>query len=779
MEAENKSKKTPFLKRFALKKFFLIDFISKAARGEQSFGKYPDKIINTVKLFIVATKKFLDDQCLTNAASITYAIMVSLIPTLAVVLTASSFLKGKDARKDELFRAISSFMSEHSIKLNVDPIFAAISSLIENAGKIGGISAVIMIFTATAMLRTLETSLNKIWKVQRQRGLTIKIVYYWAALTLGPIIFISAATVATSLSDAFSSPAYTAAAGHSDKVWVTGNRGLILYSQPDKADLNTLDADAIDFDNQQIYAYEPAEGIFSPSENADYEYSKTAFSDIQFIDAEGWAVGSQGVILYTDNGGKKWSLKKWGSISFNSICMTNKKDGFVAADNGILLSTNDGGRSWKAIRWGDATLNFTSVKIKNNAGIVTASNGSLLKTNDGGQSWAAAKIGDAKFRKRGISLNNSFLASHNDIWLLGSSGTLLNSQNGGQSWEIITVKNFNYTDAFFFNKNEGVIAGSKGRIIMTADCGETWKTSSLSTPKINKLFEKDGNLWALGDKGLAMVSKDKGATWNGIKSSDFIGFLINFLTPFIFIWVLFFLCFIVLPNTKVPKKEAAIGSSFTSAVWVVFILLFIVYIKSFAKGTLAIYGALASIPLFLLLIYASAIIVLYGAEVAYTLMHPEMYTNIYHNFNDRREIHIYYGIAIIHHVYQKFEKGLGGSDYKELAKLCTYNSEEVDFFLEKFSSDKLILHDQDMGYIPTNSSRNIALSDIIGSIHHISVSIPKGTKKTPLKNYMEELLHKMEQNQKSVVGNATLADIMYPNANGHTGKTVGGDYAKK
>ena len=761
METESKPKKTPFLKHFALKKFFLADFASKAAKGEHSFGKYLDKIINTVKLFIVATKKFLSDNCLTNAASITYAVTVSLIPTLAVVLTASSFLRGKDTRKDELFRSISSFMSEHSIKLNVDPIFAVISSLIDNAGKIGGISAVIMIFTATAMLRTLETSLNNIWKVQRQRKLLLKIVYYWTALTLGPILFISATTVVTNLSDAFSSPSYISSAASKDKVWVTGNKGLILYSQPDKVDLKDLDIGAIDFDNQQIYAYEPAEGTFSPAEHTDYEYSKTVFSDIQFLGEEGWAVGNQGIILYTDNGGKKWNLKKWGNISFNSICMTDKKNGFVAADNGILLSTNDSAKTWKAIKWGNTMLNFTSVKIKNNIGIVTANDANLLKTNDGGKSWTAVKISDTKLKKRGISLNNSFFVSNNNIWLLGSNGALLNSQDSGQSWEIFNIRNTDYRDAFFFNKNEGIIAGSKGRIITTTNGGATWKRSKLrSTPKLNKLFEKDGNLWALGDKGLAMVSKNKGATWSGIKSSNFISFLINFLAPFVFIWVLFFLCFIMLPNTKVPKKEAAIGSSFTSAMWVIFILLFSVYIKSFAKGTFAIYGALASIPIFLLLIYASAIIVLYGAEVAYTLMHPETYSNIHHNSNERREIHVYYGIAIVHHIYQKFEKGLGGSDYKELSKLCTYNSEEVDFFLEKFSNDKLILHDQDLGYIPTNSSKNIALSNIIDSIHTISINIPKGVRKTPLKSYIEELLLKMEQNRKSMVGNATLADLM-------------------
>jgi membrane protein len=56
--------------------------------------------------------------------------------------------------------------------------------------------------------------------------------------------------------------------------------------------------------------------------------------------------------------------------------------------------------------------------------------------------------------------------------------------------------------------------------------------------------------------------------------------------------------YITTPNTKVPFKDASIGAAFTGSVWVIFIFLFIIYVKAFATGTFAIYGALASIPFF-------------------------------------------------------------------------------------------------------------------------------------------------------------------------------------
>ena len=142
-------------------------FFQRVSEDELHLNKFYKKIVNTIKVFVVSTKKFLADDCLTKASSISYTTVISLIPTLAVALTVYSIFKKVGANKEELFRGISFILLENNIKLNVDPIFSSISSLIDNAGKIGGISAAIMIFSATAMLRSLEKSLNSIWKVKK------------------------------------------------------------------------------------------------------------------------------------------------------------------------------------------------------------------------------------------------------------------------------------------------------------------------------------------------------------------------------------------------------------------------------------------------------------------------------------------------------------------------------------------------------------------------------------------------------------------------------------
>ena len=194
--------------------------VKKIYHGEEIAGGVWNKIINAAKVFIVSTRKFIMDDCMTKASSITYTIILSLIPALTVGLTIYSYYYGVGQNKKELFDRVLLFMTEHNIKLNIDPIFDAILGLIENAGKIGGISAVVMIFSATAMLRTMEKSMNDIWKVKHGRPIILKVIYYWAALTLGPIMLAASMTVATRLSTILSSPNLNAAA-------VTDNLSLI------------------------------------------------------------------------------------------------------------------------------------------------------------------------------------------------------------------------------------------------------------------------------------------------------------------------------------------------------------------------------------------------------------------------------------------------------------------------------------------------------------------------------------------------------------------------
>jgi membrane protein len=83
-------------------------------------------------------------------------------------------------------------------------------------------------------------------------------------------------------------------------------------------------------------------------------------------------------------------------------------------------------------------------------------------------------------------------------------------------------------------------------------------------------------------------------------------------------WVLLFLLYSLMPNTKVYKRPALIGSLIAAILWESGKIGFQAYVMR-ALPYSALYGSLGLIPVFLFWVYVSWLIVLFGLELTYTL----------------------------------------------------------------------------------------------------------------------------------------------------------------
>ncbi len=763
MTTPKKEKKKAITIRLAALKDRIIHLSDAISRGEKAYHTAVVKAVNLIKVFIVSTRKFMMDDCLTKASSIAYTVIISLIPTLTVILTVYTGTESAQSQKERLFAKIQLFMLEHNIKLNIDFIISAISGMIDNAGKVGIIGGVFLIFSATALLRSLEKSFNDIWKTERQRPLYLKLIYYWAALTLGPLLLVVGTTAATIVSEVLSSPNYQSAFISKDKgVWVVGNKSTILHAKDQKLSFMKLDTDTIDFDNQKIFGYDGREKKFIQRDDRiePIVFKKKKFTDIQFIGKKGWIIGRDGIILSTSDNGSTWQLNQFGDGNLNAIRMIDEDRGFIAADTGRILHTTNGGRDWKMLEWNDINVNFTSIAFHKNNGIITGKSGYIAVTKDSGATWEPRRLEIAKRKNLYVDLNACQFTGKEKIWIAGSEGILITSKDGGETWEQKKFMERDYYALYFFDAQKGFVAGDRGLIIGTEDGGENWQKAELPTYRINRLFFDKGRLWAVGDNGMIMQGSGQMKSWKGREGKSFLVIAINFLTPFIFIWLVFFLAYISLPNTKVALTKAAIGAAFTGTVWVTFIFSFNIYIKGFADSTFAVYGALAAIPLFLLLVYASSVIILYGAEVAYTLMHPETYERLKRIFIKHDAIQVYYGISLLHAVYKKFESGKGPSAYNELIKTGGCGSEQADFFLSLFVREKLIMQSGDTEYLPSTNSKSILLADVMETISRFSLEVPGPLRGDELKGVCTKLFNDIRAGQRKIIGGMSLGDLI-------------------
>jgi photosystem II stability/assembly factor-like uncharacterized protein len=113
-----------------------------------------------------------------------------------------------------------------------------------------------------------------------------------------------------------------------------------------------------------------------------------------FVDAQtGWAVGSQGMIYHTSDGGQTWTPQNSGTaFDLNAVFFLDAATGWAVGRTGTVLHTTDGGVAWTPQDGGQPAL-FTDVHFAdtNHGWISTherlAAGTSIRVTTDGGATW--------------------------------------------------------------------------------------------------------------------------------------------------------------------------------------------------------------------------------------------------------------------------------------------------------------------------------------------------------------------------------------------------------
>ena len=136
-------------------------------------------------------QRFVDDKCFETAGALSYTTLVSLVPlTVAVFAMFSVFPVFQPARDTLVNFVFSNFVPSAG-----EAVQKALKGFAANASKLTGISILVMLFSALAMMISIEDRLNRIWRVHQPRSWGSRLLLYWAALTLGPILIVGCIAV--------------------------------------------------------------------------------------------------------------------------------------------------------------------------------------------------------------------------------------------------------------------------------------------------------------------------------------------------------------------------------------------------------------------------------------------------------------------------------------------------------------------------------------------------------------------------------------------------------
>jgi membrane protein len=143
------------------------------------------------------------------------------------------------------------------------------------------------------------------------------------------------------------------------------------------------------------------------------------------------------------------------------------------------------------------------------------------------------------------------------------------------------------------------------------------------------------------------------------------GFLFHFL-PFVFLWLVFALVYLLVPNTKVRFSAALAGGMVGGSLWHLNNLFGSLYVSRVVTNS-RIYGSLGLVPVFMIGVYFSWTILLFGAQVAYAYQNRRAYLQdkLAENVNQRgRE---FVALRLMTCIGQRFQRCLPPSTVQEIS----------------------------------------------------------------------------------------------------------------
>jgi len=142
--------------------------------------------------------RFIRDGCLERAGALSFTSVLSLVPAAAISLAFLSAIPQFGQVRADVEYWLAGYLLPHAS----DAAINAFRSFVAKAGNLTGIGFVGLAVTALMLLWTVNSAFDTIWRVTRPRPLLIRLLAYWAILTIGPLLIggalsLSAALMAT------------------------------------------------------------------------------------------------------------------------------------------------------------------------------------------------------------------------------------------------------------------------------------------------------------------------------------------------------------------------------------------------------------------------------------------------------------------------------------------------------------------------------------------------------------------------------------------------------
>jgi len=129
--------------------------------------------------------RFADVRCVQVAGSLTFTTLLALVPVIAIAFTMiAAFPVFEDWANEIKIFILLNFVPEAGGRI----ITGYMQQFADNATRLTALGVVLLAVTALLLMMTIEHVFDAVWRVRRPRPLARRMLVYWMAVTVGPLL---------------------------------------------------------------------------------------------------------------------------------------------------------------------------------------------------------------------------------------------------------------------------------------------------------------------------------------------------------------------------------------------------------------------------------------------------------------------------------------------------------------------------------------------------------------------------------------------------------------
>jgi membrane protein len=232
------------------------------------------------------------------------------------------------------------------------------------------------------------------------------------------------------------------------------------------------------------------------------------------------------------------------------------------------------------------------------------------------------------------------------------------------------------------------------------------------------------------------------------------------LTPYLLVIAAFTFVYLFIPNARVRIGPALVGGAVGGIVWQTAGWLFAVFVASSSRYA-AIYSGFAILVLFMIWLYVSWLVLLFGASVAFYTQHPEY---LYLGSGEPRlsnRVRERLALSVMNLIARRFVAGERAPSQPEFTQLLGVPMHVLNTVLEALEGRALLLQSADDPplFLPARDPSLISVAQVLDAIRSAGEARFVSPQTMPVPLPVDQVLDKMQSAVDSAVGGISLREL--------------------